>query len=497
MKLEIDNRTPYLNDYYFQTLCLLFFPGEKFRLDDAGVNRASFLLCKRNGSYYSEVRLVSGDKSAFASFDTDGYTPSIPMDEEFFATAALGKAFLLAGSRLFGFELPWGYLTGLRPVKRAKYYLDRGYSPELVSRLFAEDYNVFDSKTVLSVETALTEERMLEGIGPNDCGLYVSIPFCPTRCDYCSFVSYSNAKLFGLIPEYLERLHIDIERTARLIKELGMNIKSIYIGGGTPSILDVTQTDALLDCIVKNIRPDSGTEFTFEGGRPDTLTLEKMRAVYAHGVGRISINPQSTSDAVLQKIGRHHTSDMFFAAVNDAKTVGFDCMNADLIAGLPGDTDESFARSLDDVISLGFENITVHTLSIKNAAPIRFIDNGYYDPSGDFARRSVSYAYDTLKSKNYSPYYLYRQKNTVGNAENTGYSVSGKENLYNVLMMEEYSTVFACGAGSITKLVDKTRTVIDRIAFPKYPFEYLREDKGIGADRAKEFFADNRKEDTD
>ncbi len=490
MKLVIDNRTGYLNDYYFQTLCLLYFPGEKFRANDESENSAYFYLeesDRENHIFVSRVVLTSGDRSA-EGFFSGGYTPSIPMTDDFYAMNSLGKAFLQAGERLFGFGLPWGYITGLRPVKRAKYYLDRGYSAEQVIALFNRDYNVSDEKSTLSVETAVLQQKMLADVMPYDCGLYVSIPFCPTRCDYCSFVSYSNAKLFALIPEYLEKLMSDIRETGEMIKQLGLRLRAVYIGGGTPSILDEFQINRLLSCINKSVDINDFVEYTFEAGRPDTVTYEKLRAVKENGVKRISINPQTTSDFVLNEIGRRHTSKQFFDAAEIAKKIGFNTINADLIAALPGDTEISFHQSLEDVIGLGFENITVHTLSIKNAANIRFVGDGYYDPEGDFARASVEYARNRLKESGYDPYYLYRQKNTVGNAENTGYTLKGKENLYNVLMMEEHSTVFACGAGAITKLVSPNRDEILRHAFPKYPFEYLRDNKSLGFDEAKAFF---------
>lgn len=495
MKLVIDNRTGYLNDYYFQTLCLLYFPGEKFRANDESENSAYFYLeesDRENHIFVSRVVLTSGERSAEGYF-SGGYTPSIPMNDDFYAMNALGKAFLQAGERLFGFGLPWGYITGLRPVKRAKYYLDRGYTAEQVITLFSRDYNVSDEKSTLSVETASLQQKMLADVMPNDCGLYVSIPFCPTRCDYCSFVSYSNAKLFALIPEYLEKLMCDIRETGEMIKRLGLRLRAIYIGGGTPSILDAYQIDRLLSCINGSVDVSDFVEYTFEAGRPDTVTYEKLRAVRDNGVKRISINPQTTSDFVLNEIGRKHTAKQFFDAAEIAKKIGFDTINADLIAALPGDTEVSFHQSLEDVIGLGFENITVHTLSIKNAANIRFVGDGYYDPEGDFARSSVEYARKRLGNAGYAPYYLYRQKNTVGNAENTGYTLKGKENLYNVLMMEEHSTVFACGAGAITKLVSPNRDEILRHAFPKYPYEYLRDNKSLGFDEAKAFFS--RKED--
>lgn len=489
MKLFIDNRTSYLNDYYFQTMCLLYFPGEKFRAGDTSENYAEFYLEETEKNIFTaRVVLGCGPKSAKGEF-IGGYMPSIPMNADFYAMNAIGKAFLQAGRNLFGFELPWGYITGLRPVKRAKFYLDKGYSAQEVINLFNKDYEVSLEKSNLSVETALVQQKMLSGIQPNDCGLYVSIPFCPTRCDYCSFVSYSNKRLFDLIPEYLQKLMQDIKNTGEMIKALGMNLRAVYIGGGTPSILDPQQINSLLDCINQSVNITDATEYTFEAGRPDTVTKEKLLAVKENGVKRISINPQTTNDQVLLNIGRKHTVQQFFNAAETAFSVGFDTLNADLIAGLPGDTKESFTKSLEDVINLGFSNITVHTLSIKNAANMRFMGDGYYDPMGAFARECVSYAHNRLAASNYKPYYLYRQKNTVGNAENTGYSLPNKENLYNVLMMEEHSTVFACGAGAITKLVSPNRDEILRHPFPKYPYEYLSDNKDLGFEDAKEFFS--------
>ncbi len=352
MKLEVQNRTSYLNDYYFQTMCLLYFPGEKFRADFVSENYACFYLEETSKHVFNaRVILGSGDKKGEGNF-VGGYEPTIPMNDDFYAMNAVGKAFLEAGRNLFGFELPWGYITGLRPVKRAKYYLDRGYSAQQVIDLFHKDYEVSTEKSTLSVETALTQQKMLSDVEAFDCGLYVSIPFCPTRCDYCSFVSYSNARLFSLIPEYLDKLTEDIRQTGEMIKNLGMRLRSIYIGGGTPSILDVEQTNRLLDCINKSVNIDGNTEYTFEAGRPDTITFDKLQAVKENGVKRISINPQSTSDKVLEKIGRKHTSSQFFKASEQAFKIGFDTVNADLIAGLPEDTHESFAKSLEDVIDL-------------------------------------------------------------------------------------------------------------------------------------------------
>ncbi len=493
MVLNVENRTPYLNNYHFQTLCLLYYPGEKFppNLQTAD-NMAHFFMEQRDIEgkphiYATACLFASGrEEKGEACFSADDF--SSPQDLAFAAQAAAGCAFLEAGFKLFGFLPPWGYLTGLRPVKRARYYLDKGFSEQAVDALFTRDYRVSAEKTRLSLDIAKTEARMLSPYSGKDCGLYIAIPFCPTRCEYCSFVSYSNDKLFKTIPSYLERLDGDLVKTAAMIKELGFNLKSIYIGGGTPSILNETQLKALLDRVHASFDMPLVKEFSFESGRPDTTTKEKLALAKSYGVNRVSVNPQTTRDAVLKRIGRAHTAAQFFDAAEAAMSVGFESVNADLIAGLPGDDFAGFSKSLEDVISLGFNNITVHTLSVKNAAPMRFDESGIYDADGVNARNCVSHACHRLNQAGLLPYYLYRQKNTIGNAENVGYAVPGTECDYNVLMMEETNTVFACGASAITKLVSADGSVIDRIAFPKYPFEYLAAPEGIGEERIRNFF---------
>lgn len=488
MKLIVNNNTGLLNDYHFQSLCLLYFPSERFSDGEISPIKASFTLSSGEKGLCARVELDTPHGAGSAEFDESMMSFTVPTDDEGRAAAVSGKAFLECGRRLFGFTPPWGYLTGLRPVKRAKYYLERGYSNLQVIDLFVNDYSVCREKAMLSVETARRELVMLRSITPDMCGLYVSVPFCPTRCDYCSFVSYANKKLFDLIPAYVQRVSEDIVKTGRLIKELGFKPIALYIGGGTPSFLSEEQLRIIMGAINDSIDLSYLREYSFEGGRPDTLTAEKLSLIHSYGVDRISVNPQTTNDRALRAIGRKHTTEQFYAAAELAMKQGFRSVNADLIAGLPEDSFDDFAKSIEDVTSLGFNNVTVHSLSIKNAAELKN-DSGSFDPVGALARKCVEYAHDELERKGLFPYYLYRQKRTVGNGENTGYAVSGKENLYNVMMMEEFSTVFACGAGAITKLVSPSKDKIERIAFQKYPFEYLSDDHGIGEARAKEFFA--------
>ncbi len=494
MNIFIDNTSGQLNDYYFQTLCLLYFPGEKFppNGDDSGKKAEFTVRQEQDGSYSARVILTDGGRTAKGEFCTRGFVPQVDAKTEFYAQLALGRAYLEAGQKLFGFTPPWGFLTGLRPVKRARFYLTRGYDEETVRQMFIRDYCVSEQKAALSVETASLETKMLEGYKYGTVGLYVSIPFCPTRCEYCSFISYATKRLNSMIPDYLVRLHSEIVLTSQFIKEMGFTVGAVYIGGGTPTVLDDNQLSGLLHTITTNFDLSHCREFTCESGRPDTITPSKIKIMRSYGVDRISVNPQTIHADVLARMGRLHSPEMFYAAAEEALTAGFKCVNSDLIAGLPGDSFDGFCESLHKVKEMGFGNITVHTLSVKNAASIRFDESNVYDPEGTRARRCVEYANRYLKDGGMRPYYLYRQKNTVGNAENTGYAYPGLENLYNVLMMEEVSTVFACGAGSITKLVNEPMNDILRIAFPKYPYEYLETEQGTWQADARAFFGANK-----
>ncbi|HPE95588.1 MAG TPA: coproporphyrinogen dehydrogenase HemZ [Bacillota bacterium] len=480
MNLNIENTTGLLNDYFFQMLCLIYFPGEKFPGRDHAAREnepsASFFVSANDGVYECRCCVTSGEKTAEKTIRLTAEETVGSYEDEYIAQICSGKAFLLCCRELFGFTPPWGQMTGLRPVKRALFYLDRGRDAAWVVKMFKEDFSVSDEKAKLCVDIAQRQQKLFGTLSDGDCALYIAIPFCPTRCTYCSFVSYSGQKLFALLSEYLERLQKDIVRMGKLIKSTGQKLVSIYIGGGTPTILDESQLDALLETITESVDMTHVREFTLESGRPDTITDGKLTVAEKYSVTRISINTQTTDDNILKAIGRKHTAADFFAAYDIAHKHTLS-LNTDLIAGLPCDTREGFARSLDNVISCCPDDITVHTMSVKNAAPIRFEVEGVYDPEGQCAKDCVSYARETLAQNNYYPYYLYRQKNTVGNAENCGYAKPGTECLYNIMTMEERHSVFACGASALTKIVVGGR--IERFAFPKYPFEYLKQDSGV------------------
>ena len=375
-------------------------------------------------------------------------------------------------SYLTGKTPEWGVITGVRPVKRVNLLLREGKSEEEIRQYMKERYLCSDKKTDIALKTAYTQENILKTLDKNSFGLYVSIPFCPTRCSYCSFVSSSVESAKKLIPEYVRQLCEEIEYTANICKRAGIYPDSVYFGGGTPTTLSASQLEAVMGKITDCFDMSRVREYTVEAGRPDTVTREKLEVIKKMGAGRVSINPQSINDRVLEAIGRRHTAEQFFQAFDLARAVGFDVINTDIIAGLPEDTSDSFRNTVDTLISKKADNITVHTLSIKRAARLNHegTDEALNNPAGDM----VDYATDKLLSLGYRPYYLYRQKNMLENQENIGWAKEGKESLYNIYIMEEVQTILAVGAGGSTKLVDIEGGRLERVFNYKYPNEYLK-----------------------
>lgn len=359
-----------------------------------------------------------------------------------------------------GHDLPWGILTGVRPVKVIS---------ALTDAQAEKKYLVNSRKLALARRIQQVQKPLEESIPANSFSLYVSIPFCPTRCSYCSFVSHSVDSAAARLEEYLQKMAQEMKQLAAISRHLGLVPDTVYFGGGTPTVLSAEQLKRLfaaLHCFdLSHIR-----EFTVEAGRPDTITPEKLRVIKDAGAGRISVNPQTMNNDVLKAIGRAHSSEQTVDAFLMAREVGFDVINMDLIAGLPTDTVESFAASLDAVCGLSPENITVHSLSLKRASDLFREQN---DRQYGTAAGMIDYAHKTLAQQGYIPYYLYRQKNTADDQENTGYSKPGCESLYNTYIMEELQTILAVGAGAATKLVDRSGGRIKRITNHKYPYEYL------------------------
>ena len=359
----------------------------------------------------------------------------------------------------------WGTLTGVRPLKPALDILGRTGSLDDMKRSLKELYLIADSKADLLSEIAEYQTEYVRGNPSDFISVYTGIPFCPTRCEYCSFAS--NVADEDAIALYLENLGKEIRYTGHLYKEhnKGKGIESIYIGGGTPTTLSSGQLETLIGIISDafSVNPKD-LEFTVEAGRPDTITEDKLLTLKKCGIARISINPQSMKDETMKLIGRNHTSDDIRRAFAAADKIGFDVINADLIAGLPGESPADFSSSLDEIIALGAENITVHTLSVKRGSRLHENDPLYYRRDIERVSDMLSYARERLKDEGYYPYYIYRQKHQMGAVENVGYCKAGKHSIYNIRIMEDKQSIIALGAGAVGKLYYPDEDRIERIA---------------------------------
>ncbi len=385
----------------------------------------------------------------------------------------LKLAFYRVATQALGVRPPWGALTGVRPVKiPTKVMLAGGSEGQARARL-EKEYFVSPDKAELAMDCARASLAVDRSLQRDEVSLYVGIPFCPTRCAYCSFISADAGRSLKLIPPYLDGLLQEVEQAGEGLRLAGKHIRTVYVGGGTPTTLSAEQMDALLGQMERCLPLSRCTEITVEAGRPDTIDRDKLLVLKQHGVERISINPQTLEDPVLEAIGRKHTAGDILAANALARAVGFDCINMDLIAGLPRDSYDGFRRSLDGVLAMEPENVTVHTLALKKGS--RLMEEGGVIPSGEEVTRMLEYSAAALRGAGYRPYYLYRQKYMSGSLENVGWAKPGKENMYNICMMEELHSVLSLGAGGVTKLVDRENGTIRREANPKFPHEYMEQ----------------------
>lgn len=371
-----------------------------------------------------------------------------------------------------GLTQPWGILTGVRPVKLLRRLAEESSEEQAVKK-FEKDFFVSNEKIALSRETEHNERKILELSKPESFSLYVGIPFCPSRCSYCSFVMASIERAEKLIEPYTKLLCEEIKRTAEIANKLGLRLETVYFGGGTPTTLSAEQLDTVLRTVNNSFDMSTCREFTVEAGRPDTIDIAKLFALKENKVDRISINPQTVNDEVLKTIGRKHTAQQFFDAFELARKCGFDNINTDLIAGLPTDTPESFKNSLDSIVRLNAECITVHTLCMKRASRLTTEGVTLDLQQARDAREMLAYTQNVLGQNEYIPYYMYRQSRMVGNLENVGWSKRGFESLYNVYVMDETHTILACGSGGVTKLKRNNPDYLERIFNFKYPYEYI------------------------
>lgn len=449
--------------FELENLTRLFFPNEKITvIRDFSEPQPPYIYTEVSDKITISVNIGSFNKSETAAKKlTDD-------DNELVSAQLLYK--LLCD--FTGLTQPWGILTGVRPVKLLRKLAEESSEEQAVKK-FENDFFVSNEKIALSRETEHNERKILELSRPESFSLYVGIPFCPSRCSYCSFVMASIERAEKLIEPYTKLLCEEIKRTAEIANKLGLRLETVYFGGGTPTTLSAEQLDTVLRTVNKSFDMSTCREFTVEAGRPDTIDSAKLFALKENKVDRISINPQTTNDEVLKTIGRKHTAQQFFDAFELARKCGFDNINTDLIAGLPTDTPESFKNSLDSIVKLNAECITVHTLCMKRASRLTTEGVTLDLQQARDAREMLAYTQNILGQNEYIPYYMYRQSRMVGNLENVGWSKRGFESLYNVYVMDETHTILACGSGGVTKLKRNNPDYLERIFNFKYPYEYI------------------------
>ncbi len=449
--------------FELENLTRLFFPNEKITvIRDFSEPQPPCIYTEVSDKITISVNIGSFNKSETAVKKLTGD------DNELVSAQLLYK--LLCD--FTGLTQPWGILTGVRPVKLLRRLAEESSEEQAVKK-FEKDFFVSNEKIALSRETEHNERKILELSKPESFSLYVGIPFCPSRCSYCSFVMASIERAEKLIEPYTKLLCEEIKRTAEIANKLGLRLETVYFGGGTPTTLSAEQLDTVLGTVNKSFDMSTCREFTVEAGRPDTIDIAKLFALKENKVDRISINPQTVNDEVLKTIGRKHTAQQFFDAFELARKCGFDNINTDLIAGLPTDTPESFKNSLDSIVRLNAECITVHTLCMKRASRLTTEGVTLDLQQARDAREMLAYTQNILGQNEYIPYYMYRQSRMVGNLENVGWSKRGFESLYNVYVMDETHTILACGSGGVTKLKRNNPDYLERIFNFKYPYEYI------------------------
>lgn len=455
--------------YEMENLVRVFFPDKKITVCDSIPDEGEYCLTELNGHKVT-VSLNLGEKEYTHSEEVSVKAKFQDESDESFLERKMAIMLFEILSNATSYTPPWGILTGVRPAKLMSNLIKK-MGEDKAKRYFIQELQVSEEKTNLAFLVAKAEAPITEMTKPDSFSLYVSIPFCPTRCSYCSFISHSNESAKKLIPQYLEKLCEEIEYTGKIAKELSLRLESVYIGGGTPTVLSAEQLKKITDCIKANFDLSSIREYTIEAGRPDSLSEDKFSVMLSSDCSRISINPQTFNDDVLKEIGRNHNSEMTLNAFKSARKIGFKNINMDLIAGLPTDTLDSFEKTLDTAISLGAENITVHTLALKRSAAL--VTDSREVNSAEVTAEMLSLVQEKLTQKGYVPYYMYRQSKSLGNLENVGWAKPSYEGLYNVFMMEECHTILSVGAGAVTKLKAPFGTQIERIFNYKYPYEYI------------------------
>ena len=473
-------------------LLMAYFPGETFSHSEEDASEAHCIAGLKalpggeGGKYELSLRLRQpmGEEVRSCAFCADFGNRTASKNE-------IKRCLYRMLRDLTGRDLPWGTLTGIRPTKIALTKLEAGESPEAIRAYMERTYYTGEEKRNLCVEVAERERNLLRQTDPeNGWSLYAGIPFCPTTCLYCSFTSFPVGAWKDRTGEYLDTMFREMDYIAGRME--GRPLETVYIGGGTPTALPPEDLDALLSAIQRKFPMEAVKEFTVESGRPDSITREKLEVLRKHGISRISINPQTMKQETLDLIGRRHTVGEVLEKYRLAREMGFDNINMDLIVGLPGETMEDVAHTMEAVRELAPESVTVHSLALKRAARLNIQKENYRDYHIVNTQEMIDLTARCCREMGLLPYYLYRQKNMAGNFENVGYARPGKECLYNVLIMEEKQTIMACGAGTTTKFLHPAENRIERAENPKDVKTYMANLEEM-LERKEALFRDIRK----
>ena len=480
------NRPEYFNDICDEIR--LFYPADKVRCEtDVSADETDRILTVEITTLPEES--ITRAKAVMDGLKTEQCSALLEKDHLYVKRIEKRNAKICVFrllSRFTGIRIPWGSLTGIRPTKLFRTIQDE-YGKEEAESVFREQFSVSEPKIRVAETIVRNQQPYISDTDMRYTDIYIHIPFCNSKCLYCSFPSeVIRSSEDERLTEYLEYLEKDILMGYETVKDGGYSVRNIYIGGGTPSVLSARQTESVLN-LLNRLYYRKGMEFTVEAGRPDSLDREKLSVMKQYNVNRISINPQTMQDETLVRLGRHHTSNDILNAFEMAKNTGFDTINMDLIAGLPGETAEDFSDTIEKVDKLDPENLTIHTLAIKRSSKLHQFLGDYPLPDEDTVARMVDMGYTYALSKNYLPYYMYRQKYMTGNLENIGYSKENHICVYNIDMMEETTNILAHGANAMSKRVFSAESRVERIPNPKDLKTYMEKLNATDALKRKLF----------
>ncbi len=459
-------------------LCMAFFPGEKFVYKEDPGAFFSFQVRKEGERFFCRGNMDREGEHREEAFESPWFS------ERILTKNSLKRNLYHMLADFTKKQLPWGALTGIRPTKIPMEMLERGLTRDVIQKEMQTKYLCGEEKADLAIAVAQREYTILKEMDyQQGYSLYIGIPFCPSRCLYCSFTSYPIVLWKKRVEEYIQALSMELKAVAELFRD--RRLMTIYMGGGTPTSLEAWELREIFHCVREYFNLSHLREFTVEAGRADSITREKLMALKEAGVGRISVNPQTMQQRTLDYIGRNHSVEDVERAFYTAREIGFDNINMDFILGLKGETLEDVADSFEKVKAFEPEDVTLHSLALKRAARLN-TEHLHEAVEDEIMVKMFSIACNSCRDMGLSPYYLYRQKNIAGNLENIGFSKEGKEGIYNILIMEEKHTIAACGAGASSKIIHPMEKRIERIENVKDPGLYVERIQEIIARKKRE-----------